>query len=46
VFIDWQWHCDGNADCEDKSDEPRDCHQKPCSQGYFKCTNNKCIHSA
>lgn len=30
----------------DKSDEPPNCHQKPCAVGYWKCGNGKCVHNA
>lgn len=36
------WHCDGDDDCGDNSDE-QGCQQPQCSEREFRCFNGECI---
>ncbi|KAJ6647667.1 Prolow-density lipoprotein receptor-related protein 1, partial [Pseudolycoriella hygida] len=39
------WKCDSKADCDDKSDEPKECiKMQSCNEGQFQCkVTRKCI---
>lgn len=44
ICIPASWKCDGNADCEDKSDESSTiCTSHSCPDKHFRCDNAKCI---
>ncbi|UYV70468.1 hypothetical protein LAZ67_7003145 [Cordylochernes scorpioides] len=43
ICIPKAWHCDGNPDCEDSSDEPATCGEINCPPNHFKCNNSRCI---
>ncbi|CAO2582032.1 Prolow-density lipoprotein receptor-related protein 1 [Lemmus lemmus] len=39
-----RWKCDGEDDCGDGSDEPKEeCAPRPCSESEFSCANGRCI---
>ncbi|KAG7267553.1 LOW QUALITY PROTEIN: hypothetical protein CRUP_037860 [Coryphaenoides rupestris] len=39
-----RWHCDGEPDCEDSSDESSEiCHMRTCRVNEFSCGANQCI---
>lgn len=40
--IPWYWKCDGEPDCEDKSDEPATCPARHCATQTFQCGNGNC----
>lgn len=46
ICIPKTWYCDGTADCDDDSDEPKTCGQVSCQSNYFKCNNSQCIFKA
>lgn len=46
ICIPKSWHCDGQPDCDDESDEPPTCGEVACSNGFFKCNNSKCVFKA
>lgn len=46
ICIPKTWYCDGTADCDDDSDEPKTCGQVSCQSNYFKCNNSQCVFKA
>ncbi|CAK5124319.1 unnamed protein product [Meloidogyne enterolobii] len=48
ICIPAAWKCDGQEDCDDASDEPRETCQLQhvtCPKDHFRCTNGRCIFS-
>lgn len=43
ICIPKTWYCDGTADCDDDSDEPKTCGVVSCQSNYFKCNNSQCV---
>ena len=39
------WHCDGDTDCKDKSDE-ENCDVATCRPDEFQCSDGTCIHGS
>ncbi|XP_032321570.1 low-density lipoprotein receptor isoform X3 [Camelus ferus] len=39
------WHCDGDPDCKDKSDE-ENCAKATCRPDEFQCSDGACIHGS
>uniref|UniRef100_A0A1A8PVW5 Low density lipoprotein receptor-related protein 1 n=4 Tax=Nothobranchius TaxID=28779 RepID=A0A1A8PVW5_9TELE len=38
------WKCDGESDCGDDSDEPKEeCDERTCEPYQFRCKNNRCV---
>jgi len=38
------WKCDNDNDCGDNSDEPPDCKNTTCPEGYIQCNSTgRCI---
>ncbi|CAF0774305.1 unnamed protein product [Didymodactylos carnosus] len=46
LCLDWRQICDGNFNCENGEDEPRDCLElklNECEDNEYRCRNGMCI---